>query len=357
LAFMFTRPDSVTGLSWQELLSMSVVTAGQLAAVLPVEKAAVAAVIRTYPLRINPYALSLIKEKDDPLWRQAVPDLKELDPETGLSPDPLWEEAQSPVPYLIHRYPDRVVFMVSNQCAMYCRHCMRKRGVGRPAGITETAIDAGIAYISDQPAVKDVILSGGDPLLLEDDRLGEILKRLHRIGHVELLRIHTRTPCTLPQRITGPLVEMLKRFFPLYVNIQFNHPDEITPRSEKACRMLANAGIPLGCQTVLLKGVNDDPGVMMRLMRALLRIRVKPYYLHHTDPVRGTRHFRTSVDKGLAIMQALRGNLSGMGVPSYMIDLPEGGGKVPLLPAYVLGRDKDRLTVRNYQGKVFAYPL
>ncbi|MFZ2634170.1 MAG: KamA family radical SAM protein [Desulfosalsimonadaceae bacterium] len=347
--------------SWQRLLANSIVTPEALSKVLPVDHEMVRRVTQKYPMRINPYFLSLITEKNGPLWRQCVPDMDELDQDATLEPDPLWEEPQSPVANLIHRYPDRVLFMVSNQCAVYCRHCMRKRRVGPQGQMTEADFDRGVAYIRSQPGVREVILSGGDPLLLTDDRIERLLYQLHQLPHVDLIRIHTRTPCALPQRITGDLVAIFRRFAPIYINIQFNHPDEITQAAAIACESLANAGIPLGSQTVLLKGVNDDPQVMMDLMRKLLKIRVRPYYLHHADPIEGTRHFRTSLETGKRIMAHLRGRMSGMGVPHYMIDLPQGGGKVPILPDYIkpdhIKKDAPgNLTVKNFEGNIFTYP-
>ncbi len=349
------RPDS--GRNWQDLLADSIVSSGQLAAKLPVSGEAIDLVIRRYPMRINPYFLALIRSPGDPLWRQAVPEPAEMDDGPLADSDPLSESRQSPVPNLVHRYPDRVLFLVSGQCAMYCRHCMRKRAIGDGHVVTSQNIARGIDYIRRNPEIREVLLSGGDPLLLGDDRLCDILDRLRRIDHVEILRIHTRVPCVMPARITPDLIRMLGRFHPLFVNIQFNHPDELTPEATAACRAMADAGIPLGSQTVLLKGVNDDPVVMTALMRKLLANRIRPYYLHHPDPVRGTAHFRVPIEKGLSIMAALRGNVSGMGVPYYMIDLPGGGGKVPLLPEYVTGRADNCLKVKNFRGKPFDYPV
>ncbi len=351
----------IGAMDWHDLMAGSIQTVEVLKGRLPVDPDGVDAVGRRYSFRINPYFLSLITENGGPIWKQAVPDIREIRCDGGL-PDPLSEERQSPVPNLIHRYPDRVVFLVSDQCAMYCRHCMRKRKVGEthPAGtlpVSDATIDAGLAYIGENRAVRDVLISGGDPLMLEDERIGTILATLKRMAHVEIIRIHTRVPCTLPQRITPALVNLLRRFHPLYINMQFNHPLEITPEAVRACTRLADAGIPLGCQTVLLKGVNDDPATMSQLMRRLLQIRVKPYYLHHADLVQGTAHFRTTIARGLEIMAALRGFMSGMGVPQYMIDLPQGGGKIPLIPQYILHMDNGRMTVRNYEGKIFEYPL
>ncbi len=310
---------------------------------------------------ISPHYLSLIRDEKDALWRQAVPDIAELEDKLNLVDDPLAEEPQSPVPAVIHRYPGRVIFLVSNICAMYCRHCMRKRKVGEPnlhfGKENNTRIAEGIQYIQNHPAINEVILSGGDPLLLGTEQLDKILGTLKACAHVRIIRIHTRTLCTLPSRITDDLVLMLKRYHPLYVNTHFNHAREITPASVKACEKLADAGIPLGCQTVLLKGVNDDANIMGQLMTRLLEIRIKPYYLHHPDPVAGTAHFRPDVEVGLDIMKQMRGRLSGMCIPQYMIDLPGGAGKVPLLPDDVKSRSKSIIQVENYLGKICDYPL
>jgi lysine 2,3-aminomutase len=341
---------------WHEILSAGITTADQLAEYFDVNPGKVESVIARYPMWINPYYLSLIKKPGDPIWKQAVPDLTEITDDFGME-DPLSEEHQSPVPNLIHRYPDRVVFMVSNRCAVYCRHCMRKRKVGAPFVVTDDTIGQGIAYISKNPSIRDVLVSGGDPLLLEDKAVNAILKELRAIPHVEIIRIHTRVPCTLPQRVTEHLAGILRKFHPLFINIHFNHPDEITFEAAAACAILADAGIPLGCQTVLLKGVNDDPAVMTLLMQKLLKIRVRPYYIHHADLVKGTGHFRTSIQTGLNIMKRLRGYTSGMCVPQYMIDLPGGGGKIPLLPAYVKASADGKLKVENYKGEIFEYPI
>ncbi len=318
-------------------------------------------------MRINRYFLSLIRTPYDPIWKQVIPDIAELDDysNTGnnlkklsfLEDDPLYEERQSPVPNLIHRYPDRVVFLVSGQCALFCRYCMRKRKVGDSYAITNESINAGLEYIQKKKEIRDVILSGGDPLMLDDESLCKILKEVRSIPHVEIIRIHTRIPSAFPMRITHNLANMLKAFHPLYINTHFNHPDEITAESAQACSILADAGIPLGCQTVLLKGVNDNPSVMKQLMQKLLMIRVRPYYIHHPDLIRGTGHFHPSLEKGLAVMQSLRGHISGIGVPQYMIDLPGGGGKIPLLPEYIIKKKPETWFIRNYEGKIFEYPL
>lgn len=309
-----------------------------------------------YPMKITPYYLSLVKEPGDPLWRQAVPDIAELEA-TRLARDPLGEESQSPVPGLIHRYPDRVVFLASDSCAMHCRHCMRRQQIESPSAANSDIHNGAIDYIKRHRRIREVILSGGDPFMLPDPVIAGLLEKLHAIAHVELLRVHTRIPCTLPQRITPRLAGILKRFHPLYVNIQFNHPSEITPASARACGLLADAGIPLGCQSVLLKGVNDNSETMLRLVRALLSIRVRPYYLHHPDPVAGTAHFRVPLRTGLKILRALRGNTSGICIPQYMLDLPGGGGKIPLLPQYIQAEKENLLIVRNFEGKLYEYPL
>lgn len=311
-------------------------------------------VASVYPFRASSSYASLIGQPDDAIWRQCVPDTRELD-DDGQLPDPLAEATLSPVPGLIHRYPDRAVLIVSNCCPVYCRFCMRKRHIGHgdaPPG--RDAMDRALAYIAATPAIRDVILSGGDPLMLDDDSLGHLLSRLRAIGHVAIIRIGTRIPVTLPERVTSELCGLLKRFHPLYINTHFNHPAEITPESSRACGMLADAGIPLGNQTVLLRGVNDDIEIMRGLMTGLLRVRVKPYYLHQMDLVRGTAHFRTPLSTGLEIIRALRGHVSGMAVPHFVIDLPGGKGKVPIMPDPV-ERKGDLYLLRNYRGEQVAY--
>ncbi len=307
-----------------------------------------------YPVRVSEYYAGLIRHEGDAIWKQCMPDLRELE-DDAQCPDPLEEVSLSPVPGLIHRYPDRVVLLVSSRCPVYCRFCMRKRLVGSgdaPMAVAE--LQQALEYITANPAIHDVILSGGDPLMLDNASLLKILSGLRAIKHVAIIRIGTRVPVTLPARITPELCDLLKRFHPLYINTHFNHPDEITKDSSRACAMLADAGIPLGNQTVLLKGVNDDVGIMRSLMTGLLGIRVKPYYLHQMDLVRGTAHFRTSVEKGLEIIRALRGHVSGLAVPHYVIDLPGGKGKVAILPDDV-ERAGDVLLLRTYTGVRVEY--
>ena len=337
--------------AWQRQLAAAIIEPAEVAARFGVDARPLQEVTARYPFRITPHYLSLIEAPDDPIWRQCMPDMRELHDDLQ-NPDPLDEESLSPVPGLIHRYPDRVVLLVSNSCAVYCRFCMRKRQVG--CGCRKTDLASALAYIAATPVIRDVTLSGGDPLLVPDDELADLLARLRAIPHVEMIRIGSRVPVTLPSRITPKLCRLLKRFHPLYVNTHFNHPRELTPQAATACGRLADAGIPLGNQTVLLKGVNDDPDVMKSLVQGLLAIRVRPYYIHQIDLVRGTGHFRTSVRRGLELMEGLRGHTSGLAVPHYVIDLPGGKGKVPLLPDNGEWRG-DTLLLRNYCGEIIEY--
>ena len=313
-----------------------------------------------FPIRINSYFLNQIKSQNDPIWKQVVPTLEELediiDEESLLASDPLNEEGDMPVPELVHRYPDRVLLMVNNQCPIICRFCTRKRKIGFPGIVTRETLRQGIEYIRNHSEIRDVILSGGDPLLVPDKELDRILKELRDISHLEIIRIGTRVPGTLPQRVTNELCDILKKYHPLYFNIHFNHPDEISPEVEKACNMLADTGIPLGSQTVLLKGVNDDSKIIKELMHKLLMIRVKPNYIYQADMALGTGHFRTDVQKGLDLISDLQGHTSGMGVPYFVIDAPGGGGKVRLLPNTVIEHNEKEVIIKNYEGKVFRYP-
>ena len=344
---------------WKRILRESLCYAKDLAerfGLSPEEESEIREVIRRYPMRANPYYLSLIREKGDAIWSQCIPSKEELQDPDGLE-DPLSEERDSPVPGLVHRYPDRVLLMVSNYCAMYCRFCTRKRRVGDPRKYVPRAqIMEGIAYIKEHREVRDVIISGGDPLMLEDSQIEFVLKKLREIPHLEIIRIGTRVPVTLPQRITPELCEMLKKYHPLYINTHFEHPDEITEESGRACGMLADAGIPLGNQSVILKGINDDPKTMKRLMQKLLMIRVKPYYIYQADLTKGTSHFRTKVKESLKIIEAIRGHTSGLAVPHLIIDAPGGGGKIPILPEYVLSVDDEKIVMRNYKGHLYEYP-
>ena len=340
---------------WQNALTSIIDSPEELATHFKIDLLPLKEVVDKYPMRITTYYLRLIKEAGDPIWRQCVPDPCELE-DDGQLDDPLAEESLSPVPGIIHRYPDRVVWLVSAHCAVYCRFCMRKRNVGCEGITTSMSLwNRALEYIAGNCHIRDVILSGGDPLLLDDDLLNHILTRLRKIDHVEIIRIGTRAPVTLPERITPRLCRMLKGNHPLFINTHFNHPSEITAESARACNRLADAGIPLGNQTVLLRGVNDDPSLMKQLMQKLLSIRVRPYYIHQMDLVKGTRHFRTGVKKGIEIMEGLRGHTSGLATPYFVIDLPGGKGKVPVVPEY-LERCGDRLLLRNYLGEVIDYP-
>ena len=349
--------------SWQKLLSNSVVKVEDLPFLSDTSdeyQEKLKEVSKVFPIRINSYFLDQIKEANDPMWRQVVPTLEELDDflseEELLESDPLNEEGDMPVPELVHRYPDRVLLMVNNHCPIICRFCTRKRKIGFPGIVTRETLRQGIEYIRNHSEIRDVILSGGDPLLVPDKELNRILSELRSIPHLEIIRIGTRVPGTLPQRITEDLCSILKKYHPLYFNIHFNHPDEITQEVEKACNMLADTGIPLGSQTVLLKGVNDDAKVMRELMVKLLKMRVKPYYIYQADMTLGTDHFRTTVEKSLNIMKDLQGHISGMGVPYFVIDAPGGGGKVRLLPDMVLEHNDKEVVIKNYEGKVYRYP-
>ena len=309
-------------------------------------------------LAITPYFFNLIDPADEncPIRRQVIPRIEETHTTSWEMSDPCGEDSHSPVPGLVHRYPDRVLFLVTDRCAAYCRYCTRSRLVSNAAGYDfHPEFDKQIAYIEQHPEVRDVLLSGGDPLLFSDTRLEQLLRRLRAIPHVEFLRIGTRIPIFLPQRITPELCTMLKQFHPLFLSIHTNHPHELTTEVRAGLGRLAEAGIPLGNQSVLLKYVNDDVTVMQALVQKLLLCRVKPYYLYQCDLITGSAHLRANVRTGLEIMEHLRGHTTGYGVPTYVIDAPGGGGKVPVSPEYVLSRNRDRVVLRNYEGKVFEY--
>jgi lysine 2,3-aminomutase len=310
--------------------------------------------VDNFEFRISPPMVDLIQEPGDPIWRQYVPTIQELEIEDGIV-DSLNEDADSPVPNITHRYPDRALFLVSPVCASYCRFCTRRRKVGDPEKIPMSQFESAFQYLEQHTEIRDVIMSGGDPLMLSDRRLELILSRLRAIPHLEIIRIGSRIPCHLPERITPELCEMLHKYHPLFINTHFNHPSELTPAAVKGLGMLADAGIPLGCQTVLLKGINDTPEVMVRLMQKLLMARVRPYYIYMADQVAGAEHFRTSVETGLKIMQALRGWTSGLAIPYFVIDAPGGGGKVPLVPDYVESFSEDEVVLRNFRGDRYVY--
>ncbi len=309
-------------------------------------------------MAITPYYLSLIDKKDpnDPVRKQAIPTSQELEYSSCDYEDPLHEEEDSPVPGLTHRYPDRVLLLVTDKCAMYCRHCTRRRFAGQDdASLPMQQIDRAIEYIRDTPVIRDVLLSGGDALMLSDARLESIIKKLRAIPHVKIIRIGSRVPVVMPQRITPELVGMLQKYHPIWLNTHFNHPKEITKESTKACEMLANAGIPLGNQSVLLRGVNDCLYVMKELMQKLVDIRVRPYYIYQCDLSMGIKHFRTSVAKGIEVIEGLRGHTSGFAVPTFVVDAPGGGGKIPVMPNYLISNAENKVILRNYEGVITTY--
>jgi lysine 2,3-aminomutase len=311
------------------------------------------------PLRITPYYASLLEGTDasNPIVKGVVPSIKELHSSFGEASDPLNEENCSPVPNIVHRYPDRVLFLATGFCSTYCRYCTRSHMVAKDKmHYGKAAWQPGLEYIRNNKIIRDVLISGGDPLTMPEAHLEYLLEALRNIPHVEIIRIGTKVPVVLPQRITNSFVNMLRKYHPLFMSIHFMHPLELTPEVYEACSKLANAGIPLGSQTVLLKGINDSVPVMTELMQGLLRNRVRPYYIYQCDPILGSGHFRTPVEKGLEIIKGMRGFTSGYAIPHFVIDAPGGGGKIPLLPEYYLGREGDNLVLQNYQGKRFYYP-
>lgn len=314
--------------------------------------------LNTLRMAITPYYLSLIdiNDPDDPIRKQAIPTDAEVHKSKADLLDPLHEDADSPVPGLTHRYPDRVLLLVTDQCSMYCRHCTRRRFAGQSdKALDMNQIENAIDYIAKTPVVRDVLISGGDPLTLCDEKLEFIIKKLRAIPHVEIIRIGSRTPVVMPQRITKELVEMLKKYHPIWLNTHFNHPHEITEESKKACETLADAGIPLGNQSVLLRGVNDCVPVMKKLVHELVKIRVRPYYIYQCDLSMGLEHFRTSVSKGIEIIEGLRGHTSGFCVPTFVVDAPGGGGKIPVLPNYLISMNHNKVILRNYEGVITSY--
>lgn len=322
------------------------------------EKQEINKCLTKFRMAITPYYLSLINPDDpyDPIRKQAIPDINEMIISPCDRVDPLHEDGDAVTSGLIHRYPDRVLFLITDQCSMYCRHCTRRRFAGQNDGVLpEENIAKSIEYIKKNPQIRDVLISGGDALCVEDNVLESIIKRLRAIEHVEVIRIGTRVPVVMPQRITDKLVNMLKKYHPIWVNTQFNHPNEITKESTKACEMLANAGIPLGNQSVLLRSINDCPHVMKKLVQELVRIRVRPYYIYQCDLSMGLSHFRTPVSKGIEIIENLRGHTSGFCVPTFVVDAPGGGGKIPVMPNYVISQSNDKIVLRNYEGMVTVY--
>lgn len=312
------------------------------------------------PLRITPYYLSLLSDdQNDPLRKTVIPSSLEQQISCGEALDPLNEHKQEVVPGLIHRYPDRVLLLTTDVCASYCRYCTRSRLVGQSEGygFSRDRINKCLEYIQNHKEVRDVLLSGGDPLTLSDYSLEWLLQQIKNISHVEMIRIGTKVPVVLPQRITDDLCDMLKKYHPVWMSIHFTHPNEITPESSAACEKLANSGVPLGSQTVLLKGVNDNVDTLKSLMLKLLKIRVKPYYLYQCDPILGSAHFRTTIDTGINMIKGLRGYITGYGVPTFVVDLPGGGGKTPVSPNYLTKNDEGKMEFTNYTGELFKYAV
>ena len=324
----------------------------------PEEEEGVKQTLKTLRMAITPYYLSLINPDDpnDPIRRQCIPTGAETHQAAADLLDPLHEDEDSPTPGLTHRYPDRVLLLITDMCSMYCRHCTRRRFAGQTdneCGLDR--IEAALEYIRQTPTVRDVLLSGGDALMVSDKRLEYIISELRKIPHVEIVRLGTRTPVVCPQRITPELCDMLKKYHPIWINTHFNHPNEVTPESSRACEMLANAGIPLGNQSVLLRGVNDCVHVMKKLVHEIVKIRVRPYYIYQCDLSMGLEHFRTPVSKGIEIIEGLRGHTSGYCVPTFVVDAPGGGGKTPVMPQYIISQAPGRVVLRNFEGVITTY--
>ena len=355
-------PDSHWN-DWRWQLKNRITTLAQLERLMPTltpeEHAGTILANSKLAMAITPHFFTLIDPADEncPIRRQVIPRIEETRTASWEMSDPCGEDSHSPVPGLVHRYPDRVLFLVTDRCAAYCRYCTRSRLVSNAAGYDfHPEFDRQIEYVREQPAIRDVLLSGGDPLLLSDEKLENLLSRLRAIPHVEFLRIGSRIPVFLPQRITPALVDMLRKYHPLFLSVHSNHPRELTTEVRDALGRLADAGIPLGNQSVLLRNVNDDPVIMRAHLQKLLMCRVKPYYLYQCDLISGSAHLRASVRKGIEIMESLRGHTTGYAVPQYVIDAPGGGGKVPINPDYIIKRNDDRVVIRNFEGKIFDYP-
>ncbi len=346
---------------WQWQVKHRLVNAAQLKKYIPLtaqDEQDIQSVLDKFRIAVTPYYLTLIDPEDpkDPVKLQSIPIIEETIIGQNDMKDPLDEDKDSPVPGLTHRYPDRVLFLVTDMCGMYCRHCTRRRFAGQKDKESPTErVKAGIEYIRRTPQVRDVLLSGGDPFLLSDSRLEWIISELRKIDHVQIIRIGTRTPVVLPSRITDDLVNMLKKYHPIWLNTHFNHPNEITKESAAAIAKLADAGIPLGNQSVLLRGVNDCVNIMRELVTGLVAMRVRPYYLYQCDLSQGIEHFRTPISKGIEIIEGLRGHVSGFCVPTFVVDGPGGGGKIPVMPQYVISQSPSRTVLRNYEGVITTY--
>ena len=346
---------------WKWQVKNRITTVEQLGKVInltPKEEEDIKKVAKTFRFGITPYYASLMDPDNPrcPIRMQAVPSIEETYQGIADMVDPLGEDASSPVPGLTHKYPDRVLFLITDQCSMYCRHCTRRRLVGETdGGRSRDNIDKAIEYLRNTPEVRDVLVSGGDSLLVSDDNLEYVISQLYEIPHIEIIRIGTRVPVVMPQRITDKLVNMLKKYHPIWLNTQYNHPQEITPESTEACRKLADAGIPLGNQSVLLRGINDCPHIMRELVQGLVKIRVRPYYIYQCDLSEGIEHFRTKVATGIQIIESLRGHTSGLCIPTFVIDATGGAGKTPAMPNYIISQTEDKVILRNYEGTITSY--
>ena len=347
--------------NWRWQVQNNVTSAEELKKYLPIseeEEKSLSKCIEKFRMAVTPYYLSLIDPNDklDPVRLQAIPTEEELVFSTADIDDPLHEDTDSPVEGITHRYPDRVLFLITNHCSMYCRHCTRRRFAGQAdSSVSSEKIEKGIEYIRNTKTVRDVLLSGGDALLVSDSMLEDIIKEIRAIPHVEIIRMGSRTPVVLPQRITPELCEMLKKYHPIFFNTHFNHPQEVTTEAKQACELLANAGIPLGNQSVLLRGVNDSLPVMKKLVHELVKMRVRPYYIYVCDLSMGLEKYRTPVSKGIEIIEGLRGHTSGFAVPQFVVDAPGGGGKIPVNPNYIISQSHNKVILRNYEGVITTY--
>lgn len=354
------RPEQWNDWKWQ--IRNRITTCEKLANIINLkdaEREDINRCLNHFRMAITPY-YAMLMDTDDPccpVRKQAVPSIDELTADEYDMEDPLCEEKFTPVEGIVHRYPDRVLFLLTHKCSMYCRHCTRRRVVGcEDYSISSGKVDNALEYIKNNTQIRDVLLSGGDPLILSDHLLENIIRKLRNIPHVEIIRIGTRTPVVLPMRITDELLMMLRRYHPVWINTHFNHPAEITPEASLACERISDAGIPLGNQTVLLRGINDNAGILKELFIKLVKIRVRPYYLYQCDAVKGIGHFRTPVVQGIDIMHNIRGYISGYAVPTFVIDAPGGGGKTPVNPEYIVGMDERQVVLKNYLGDIYRYP-
>ena len=361
-SFFGVNPDSPEWNDWKWQYSRRITTLEALSQIISLsekEKQEIAAGLKSLKMAITPYFASLMDSGNPscPIRMQAVPSIGETRTEPWEMRDPLREENDSPAPNIVHRYPDRALFLVTRQCAMYCRHCVRKRYMGEENFlISNSEKEKAIDYIAGTPQIRDVLVSGGDPLCMSDGDLEDIVSRLRAIPHVEIIRIGTRIPAVLPMRITDSLLAMLKKYHPVWMNVHFNHPRELTAQSRDACAAIADAGIPLGSQTVLLRNINDNTETMKELLLKLVKARVRPYYIYQCDLYEGSEHFRTRIETGIEIIRNLTGNISGFAIPKFVIDAPEGGGKVPLNPDFIVSMNEEQIQIRNYKGRVFTYP-